>query len=375
MKKTLSLLTLTTAILLNGCGGGGSASTDTQSVYYDGFVPLMAEPSTFICAKEESEKFYALDNNSSQYNVMFYSSLEECKSEMDKWVKALNQDDEIATQEQEDALAYLNNIRANVGLPIFHNNKHLQQATLNHELYLNDVVEEYGVNTTHYEDNENYPSEYFTGRLPTDRANYAGYSGVYAGDVISFSNDNIISSIDTLLTAIYHRKALLWNDTNEIGIGGTQNDFAFPHLMGKKENRESFLSAISTDVTLYPYNGQDNFQTTFLAHGESPDPMPDVDEDMGNPIYVGFNPYYHINSNIKMTSFKLYDENDNEIECYEVLDKSNDPSPLHFFKDGQYALFAKEPLEEGKKYKAIFRYTEDGQSKEIEWEFTTEKES
>merc|ERR1711879_948267 len=108
-----------------------------------------------------------------------------------------------------DSLSYLNSIRTNAGMSVFKSNSLLEQSAYNHARYLS-YNNEYG----HYESSSN---TFYTGYYPTDRANYMGYkSGI--GENISYESD-FTGSIDTLMTAIYHRFGFLTFTKDEIGVG------------------------------------------------------------------------------------------------------------------------------------------------------------
>ena len=359
-KINLSIVAISVA-LLSGCGGGSSSSSSDDSMdLYN------------ICAKSDSDidkpTLYCATDCQSDV-VVGYSGgdKDECEAEASEWLDSFTHSDVTATQEQQDAIDWLNVKREAMGLAKFHSNEKLEQATLNHENYLNDVWYKYSVNMTHYEDNENYPSDYYTGYSGVDRAEYTGYDGYGVGEVISYMNNDIQSSIDGLLTAIYHRLALFARGTNQIGIGGTQHNFAYPHLMGYNGDRYDYLLAMSNDIVTYPYANQDDFQTTFIVHNESPDPMPNADEDMGNPISISFN-----GGDIELVSFKVYDSNNNELDSYDALTSDNDDSG--FIDDRTFVLFTKVPYESNSTYNVVFKYKRDGKDNELKWSFKTRDE-
>lgn len=373
-KKTLLLSGIATVILV-GCGGGstnetpttnGSGNSGVEYKQYTAYIPLENKKyiESYTCSETEVANSYSIGTYYSE------NSLSECKQDAQAWLDDFNNDEEPPTQAQRDGLAYLNDIRRGTGLPEFHSNKKLEDATKNHTAYLQDIVDTYNVNMTHYEDNNTYPSEYYTGLTGTDRAKYAGYAGIFAGDVISSGKSlTALQSITGLMTAIYHRNALLWNFTNEIGIGAEVPSFAQPHLMGEKSQRNGFLKTISPNMVIYPYPNQKDVQRAYRKD-ERPDPVPNIDHFTGNPVSVSFN---SIKANeITMTSFKLfYDGNNTEIQDTYILTKENDPSTAHFFTAYDFALFPIEVMEGNTTYRAEFGYVEDGAEKSKTWKFTT----
>jgi len=371
-RNTLILSSMVAVALLTGCGGGGGDDTvttttstvaDTELGTYSAFVPLISNPTSFECdTVTDKAGMYAVGTS--------YATLEECQSFADAWLEKYNMNDTPATEEQRDGLAYLNTIRAGVGLPEFKYNALLETATANHENYLGDVGDTYGVNMAHYEDNVNYPSVYYTGDTATDRAKYVGYDGYYAGDVISYqSNGTVTDSLNELMSAIYHRQALLWNFTHEIGLGGVQRNFDFksqPHLMGVNSDTDTFLRMVSPELVAYPYDGEQDVRVVF--YGESPDPLPDLDDGTGNPISVSFNSAFV--TSVDVTSFKLYfDDNNTEVTNVRILDQDTDPNDR--FSEFDYALFPLDVLENGTTYRVELKYIQDGESREKVWSFTT----
>lgn len=370
MKKT-TLATLATLVLI-GCGGGGSdgASTSTSGTggtgstqAYKAYVPKTDNPNSFVCTTGTDTGF----------EIGEYMTEAECNTSAQAWLDAFNRNDAPSTAEQQAGLDWINTVRVGAGLPIFHHNVKLEKATDNHEKYLGNVYDTYNVNMTHYEDNNTYPSAFYTGVYPADRAQYEGYTGYYAGEVISFSNPALTptNSLKVLMTMVYHRQALLWNYTNEIGIGGVPKNFglhAQAHLMGEKSDRDIFLKAISADVVVYPYPNQTNVQTTFVAHSESPDPLPNITSNAGNPITVSFNGYY--TTSVTLVSFKLYDDASNtEISNVQLMDQATDPNGRFGVYD--FALFPLDPLDTNKTYRVEISYVKDGESKNKSWMFTT----
>ncbi len=371
MKNSTKItIAIIATITLVGCGGGSSddyvgGGDSGSNNEYRGYVPLTDNPTSFTCSTS--------DSLSGKKAISYSGTKSECEEKTQAWLNEFNQDDTPRTQEQVDALAWLNMVREGTGLPTFKHNQKLEQATFNHENYIGDVKDTYNVRIAHYEDNDNYPSQHYTGITPTDRAKYTGYEGWWAGDVISSGGANVIAkvSIMGLMTAIYHRQALLWDYTNEIGIGGVERNYNFrsyPHLMGSKTDRNSFLEAISPAMVFYPFANQTEVQTTFDNH-ENPDPLPDTDEWVGNPISVTFNDY-HVSS-VEMLSFKLYN-GDEEITDVTYMDKDTDPNSR--FTEFEFALFPMQILSNDTEYRVEIKYVQDGKELSKIWSFKTVSE-
>ena len=366
MKKTSRIIGIVgvSLFILSGCGGGGGSSDTTGS------TPPSTKYYSVCVSKADSTSYSCLETcNDTTIDVGYYDSIDSCTVAGDQWVATFNHSDTPSTQEQKDGLAWINDIREGAGLPKFQYNSKLEKATLAHENYLGDVVKNYNVNMTHYEDNETYPSDYYTGVHGTDRAITAGYTGRYAGDVIGNGYNTVVESLNGLMSMIYHRQALLWNNTNEIGIGGTERKFAFkaqPHLMGIKAEREDYLRNNSPVVVAYPFDRQANVMREF-QNNESPDPLPDSSNWVGNPISLDFNSYY-VNS-VEISYFKLYREDGTEVTNTKLLDKDTDPNGR--FTEFQFALFPLDVLDANTTYRVEVGYVLNGESAVKEWSFRT----
>ena len=277
---------------------------------------------------------------------------------------------EPATQAQENALTYMNDIRLGSGAGSLSYNTLLEKAALKHEQYLEDVYEKFHVDLGHTEDNQNYPSPYYTAPRPYQRLSTVGYKN-YAEEVISYAVGNMLpnwrieDSIDNLLTAIYHRFALLNPSFDEIGLGGiygTDTYKAFVHMIGKSTTAYE-KQKNADEMIVYPYPNQSNVFPVFYE--EYPDPLPDYTMS-GNPVSVTFNSA--LVQSVSVISFKLF-KGSEEVTNVRLMDKSNDPN--NEFTDYQFALFPLDVLESGMLYTVKLDYIVDGTQKHKEWQFTT----
>lgn len=379
------MLSATVAIALTACGGGGGSTSanensgnsggsnnggETSSSYYGAFVPLSLDAEgkisgDYFCS-EETQK-------DTMYRINTFYSLEECNATLNSWVAEFNKDEAPATAEQREGLAYINDIRRGTGLPIFHGNSALERAAKNHELYIGDVEEQYGAKKGHLEDNVNYPSEYYTGVEPADRAWYEGYNGSWkTSEVLTrgYGVQTAKESLMSLMTTIYHRQGLLWNHSHEVGMGATPNEFSYRakvHMLGVKSANEDYLRAVSATLVAYPYDGQKEVQRAFY-NNEIPDPLPNNSAYVGNPISVSFNSSKA--GEITMVSFKLfYDETDVEVTNVQLMDELSDPNRR--FTAHDFALFPMDILDGETTYRVEFDYVENGEDKSKVWRFTT----
>ena len=391
MKLNKTILTTTLAtLLLIGCGGGSGgndSSNEGDGTYeepesYTLFMEKSEHPNTYECTLDSARAdMYSLKS--------YFNNEADCNEYAHTWIANFTHEDTptIDREQQQKGLDYINAIRANIGLVKFKHNKELEEANRLHEAYLVDIHNTFnGANTGHYEDNVNYPSEYYRGYEPIDRAIASGYSPISSwGEVMSFREKSSILSIDLLLTAIYHRQALLLNWVDEIGVGigsgGRSGFHAEGHLFGlKSDNRVGFLQDISTDMVCFPYSMQGGIGRYFK--GENPAPLPDIDYWTGNPISVTFNSMKV--DNIELLSFKLYktdrdddgegsDSADVEITNSRIMTVDTDPNDR--FSKFDFALFPLDVLESKTVYKVVFKWIETingvSEEKEKEWLFQT----
>ncbi len=301
-------------------------------------------------------------------------------------------------QEQQDGLIYLNQQRTAAGLIQYSANTLLDQSAGNHVAYL--------VNNNlfgHYENQADYPIG-FTGVTPTDRGGYVGYKSSVAEN-LSAGDSTVEESIDSLLSAIYHRFGFLSLSTNEIGIGAERSGSyyyksAYGYNMGTtqindlcsgtsytggggysygictdsnfKIETNQYLAARDTNlqanpaIVLWPYGNQPDSIPVFYE--ESPDPLPACSVS-GYPVSVQFNEVK--TGIIVMSSFKLYDRNNSEIVNTAILSEATDPNSK--FSSREFALFPLQRLAWGENYSVDFKYTEDGSPKNLAWKYKTKE--
>lgn len=124
------------------------------------------------------------------------------------------------TKEQQEALNYINAIRAKIGVPPVKLNPFLNKAAENHAKYIT-INGGYGLEA-HYEESS---KKGFTGYDSTDRIKAVGGDpdGSYR-EIITFQKSTIIGGMDDFMTMAYHRDPLMAPYTEEIGVaisGGT----------------------------------------------------------------------------------------------------------------------------------------------------------
>ncbi|GAB6074394.1 CAP domain-containing protein [Nautilia lithotrophica] len=285
-------------------------------------------------------------------------------------------------------LEYLNILRNKAGMIKFKPQQNLINASKNHAYYL------YINKTTGHEEDEN--KDGFTGQWPSDRAVYTGFLSKDISENVSVGQINFIESIDELFSAIYHRFGFLTFSKDLIGIGiesrryvydmgnsnlnklcSHQNDVSGSYYMNvcadddividadDYDNAVKMIMKNNPDIIVWPYKNAINILPVF--YNESPDPLPDYNVS-GYPISIQFNKYYFTNE-INLTTFKLYDNNGDEITNIRILDKDSDPN--NKFNEYEFALFPLDRLEWNETYNVKVTYKYEGNEYNLSWSFKT----
>lgn len=302
------------------------------------------------------------------------------------------QNDTIENQ-HEMTLTYLNKQRIGAGLTPYTFNNKLNLSAYNHAWY-QYYDDQSGC--SHKEDPE---QEFFTGEWGRDRAAYVGYSA-YGGEGVSYGRKTMKDAISSLMTAIYHRFGLLSMEADEIGFGIVGKDFVYNRgnkevealcqsdenyyingsyygticIDGKRlpsslyQYKRDHIKKASAKAILYPYENQLDFEPIFDNY-ETPDPLPDLDGDVGNPISIQFNDY-DIDT-VVMHSFELYENNTTLLSDVRILTQETDPNQR--FDNYEYALFSMQPLNGNSWYKVKAAFDLDGTLWDKTWYFKTEK--
>jgi len=295
----------------------------------------------------------------------------------------------MTTLEASVALDYLNGLRTQTGLPAFTSQNNLKTAAQNHSTYMQ-------TNNTSGHGEESGDTGY-TGASPSERATHAGYASIMVSENVSYGpNATLFTSIDGLMSAIYHRFGFLSLDVDEVGIGISSNEKFYTYDMGNsvlKElcvdgtysggsyylpcndsakkvassdylGRADGIKAASPKLILWPAADASDIPPVFYE--ESPDPLPSHGVS-GYPASVEFNSG-KFNSAPTVSSFTMSDASATVLDDIVLMDKTNDPNGK--FSDYQFTLFPKERLEWGSKYDVELIYN-DGTQKTIDWCFTT----
>jgi len=303
----------------------------------------------------------------------------------------------LEANNEQDGLAYLNNIRVHAGLIKLQINKALQGAATSHAKYLieNQI-------NGHYEKKGKYS---YTGTTPSERVIEAGYPSSYVMENISVNTVGQEKSIDNLFSAIYHRFVFLNLDKDEIGFGfaWTKKKRKIKHAyiynigsssvskLCKKsftmtngvyymknickrstkmvprslfEEKKDEIRQKNRDIILYPYDEQTTVWPAF--YNESPAPLPGY-KVSGFPVSVQLNPLYY--KNAKLKSFRLYDAQGKEIKETKILQHNNDHN--HLLTKLEFALMPLKRLEFDTIYTAVFEAFTDENKVKKSWSFRT----
>lgn len=295
----------------------------------------------------------------------------------------------------DDAYSYLNQLRQRADMTDYQRNATLERAALNHAIF----------NTTnaiqgHY---EQAGLTGFTGVAPKDRTANAGYRSLSVSENVSWDNNpNSTSkySIDSLMSAIYHRFGFLTFNYNEVGVGisKTAQDNAYVYNMGNadlnalcqgvafsgsgryyenvcqpnvKIDATRFESATTLTqgknpvIVQWPANNDTDVPPVFYE--ESPDPLPDYSVS-GYPVSVQFNPLSF--TTVTVNSFQLFNAADNtEVSPARLLNSQTDPNKK--FSPLEFALFPLQRLAWNTTYRAEVNYTSNQGSDTLVWQFKT----
>ncbi len=202
----------------------------------------------------------------------------------------------------------------------------------------------------------------FTGQWAWDRMAYQGYNYSAAGEVISFGKD-AQGGIDALITAIYHRFALLDPGYTETGIGDA------PHAVYQlcqviNLGRPAGVAAATQAVSIYPADGQTEVPTSFDSNSESPDPMPTLGV-VGYPVSIQFS----TEQSVTLGTFTLAKEG--QISVTTTLLSPTTDSNIQQSGKKNFSLIPNAPLQSDTVYQATFTATVQGKAYTASWSFTT----
>ncbi|NGZ75112.1 CAP domain-containing protein [Saccharibacillus alkalitolerans] len=249
------------------------------------------------------------------------------------------------TQDQLDGLAYLNEIRAKVGVGPLELDARLSQASQAHAAYYNQYRFE-GLEAHR----EKEGTAGFTGITAGDRGKAAGWPNQSVAEVMSYNNATTRKAIDSWLSTAYHRKIILDGKYNSVGIGLQE---------GTAVMNPAYLSYTPNgpEVTVYPYDGMKEANIGFYGF-EIPNPLDRIGVEHSGGIISAL-------SGQKIESFQA-----------SITDSKGQDVP--FYNELQYDtlyLYPKEVLDGYSLYTVNLDYTvrDESQPRHKTWSFTTGK--
>ncbi|MCM3701891.1 CAP domain-containing protein [Paenibacillus macerans] len=256
------------------------------------------------------------------------------------------------TRDQLEAVDFLNEVRAKIGVQPLTLNRVITQAAEAHAKYYNANKEDHPGADAHWEKEGN---EGFTGTSVIERFRAAGWDpkNIAFGEVMHFKQNSSTSAVQAWLDTAYHRDIILSPQFSEIGIGLVDGTAVVDMGVTGTE----FASAITGGIAGYPYDGQTGVPVGFYGK-EIPNPL-----DQFGVEYSGY--IISATTETQMTSYeaKIKDEDGEEVAYFEELHART------------LFLFPKKVLKGNHTYTVTLNYrTEASSGNQTQtWSFTTGK--
>lgn len=254
------------------------------------------------------------------------------------------------TQDQQQALNYINEVRRGMGLQQVTLDPFLTEAAQNHAEYIQTNGNR---GSTMPKQERGKPG--FLGETFKDRLAALGSSSKGVGEYIDTKARTTKEGVDRLLYGPYHRTGLTDPGVTQVGLGKSGNGLV---LLSKGEGYPEGFGDI-----VYPYNGQKGVGVEFLGD-ELPNPL----EQFGNVGRTGYVISYTPEDLRTLESgtqkFTLKDSKGNVVPHY--MEESSWGVEAHFFP--------KKALKYGETYTAKFEfvYQDTGKKGSKTWSFTTQ---
>lgn len=247
------------------------------------------------------------------------------------------------TQDQLDGLAYLNEIRAKVGVGPLVLDPGLTRASQAHAQYYN-LHRTKGVSAH----NETEGAAGFTGATPGQRGKAAGWPNTSVAEVMSFGNGTTKEAVDSWLSTAYHRDIILDERYEAIGIG-LQN--------GTAVMNPAFLEFrhLDSEANVYPYDGMKGADVGFYG-AETPNPLDRLGVEYSGGIISATAAW-----SLDAYEAKIVDAKGNEVPFRREL------------KGGTVFLYPEDVLDSYSLYTVTLNYVATGetQRRSKTWSFTT----
>ncbi|WP_018754547.1 CAP domain-containing protein [Paenibacillus terrigena] len=192
---------------------------------------------------------------------------------------AASTDSSSDAQDQLDALAMLNEIRAQVGVPALVLSKEITQAARSHAAYYNRHERDKKVSLSAHQEKQGM--EGFTGTSAMDRMKAAGWNqaGTYrsSGEVMHFKQKTSRQAMQGWLDTAYHRAIILSPKYNEVGIALVDGT-AVVNLGGTRAP-----APLQNGIAAYPFPGMTQAPVGFYGN-EVPNPLSQLGVDYSGYI-------------------------------------------------------------------------------------------
>ncbi|SDK41850.1 S-layer homology domain-containing protein [Paenibacillus sp. OK060] len=248
-------------------------------------------------------------------------------------------------QDQLDGLAYLNEIRAKVGVGPLELDARLTQASQAHAAYYN---------TTRFEGLSAHREEPgtagFTGATAGDRGKAAGWPNISVAEVMSFEKETTREAIDSWLSTAYHRKIILDGQYTSVGIGLQGGTAVMNPAYVKIQKKDP-------EAKVYPYDGMKGADIGFYGL-EIPNPLDRFGVEHSGGIISA-------TAGLAIDSFEA-----------SIVDSQRQEVPYYSELQGDTVfLFPKEVLDGYSVYTVKLDYTlyKESQLRTKTWSFTTGK--
>jgi uncharacterized protein YkwD len=336
MKTKISVVIAALSIGLVGCGGGGGGSAGTSPVPTPTPGPVV-------------------DVNALQASVAVAS---------------------YSTGSFEaEAYSALSNARSQYGVGLVAESSPLNMAANNHAKY---IVAQFQAGDYSSGHTENPAKSGYTGATPLERAQYAKFDGSAVAETIAgfIEVDGVQSkpgvvAIDNLLSAPYHRIALLGGQRN-VGVGHASIRIAgegglhhvFVANFGIQNGQQAQLPPQDW-IGVWPASGAVDVMYGFA--GEMPDPIPVV-----KGACAGYPVSMQIRNGLTLTtkSFTLSETVSGAPVDVQLSTADTDKNPEYANGSTAYIIPFK-PLKAGVQYTAKFSGAKNGVAFDKSWSFTT----
>ncbi len=343
------------SLLLNACGGGGGGQATSGASTSTSVAAAQTSSNQFqVQSADLGSKSAGISNCADPADATTFSSTSGFAY------------DAVAQNQVLEAL--LNHARCLAGVPALTRNQALDRAAANHANY--SVL---NASATH---NEASNLAGYTATNPGERMSFSGYTSFSAqrlepyqwGEVLSRTGPVAREAHDGLMSAIYHRLAMLSPQVTNGGI-------ALQTTADRKEMVSVIDMAASSDQRLgrliaYPAAGQQQVPTAFNSDLELPDPFP-AHGVVGYPVSVQGDR----GSNLRVSKFELRDANGSLIPAFIRAKNANAAAGVEGdsqLDTSEAFLSATGALQADTQYTVVFEGSLDGNAITKSWNFRTE---